>query len=50
MSDSEAWKEYCKASLALSNQEDVGEEEAKARAEELGYVFTKEEDPYRVFA
>ena len=26
MTDSEAWKEYCEASLDLSNQEDVGEE------------------------
>ena len=25
MSDSEAWDEYCEASLDLSNQEEVGE-------------------------
>ena len=28
MSDSEAWKDYCKASLDLSNQDDVGESPA----------------------
>jgi hypothetical protein len=27
MTDSEAWDEYCEASLDLSNQEDVGEEQ-----------------------
>jgi len=27
MSDSEAWDEYCEASLDLSNQEDVGKEQ-----------------------
>ena len=32
MSDSEAWKEYCEASLDLSNQEDVGERETAALA------------------
>jgi hypothetical protein len=32
MSDSEAWDEYCEASLDLSNQEDVGEREAAALA------------------
>ena len=26
MSDSKAWKEYCEASLNLSNQDDVGED------------------------
>jgi hypothetical protein len=31
MSDSEAWKEYCEASLDLSNQEDVGEEQDEAQ-------------------
>ena len=31
MSDSEAWDEYCKASLDLSNQEDVGEEQDEAQ-------------------
>ena len=34
MSDSEAWDEYCKASLDLSNQEDVGEEQ---EVDEYGY-------------
>jgi hypothetical protein len=32
MFNSEAWKEYCEASLDLSNQEDVGEKEAAALA------------------
>ena len=32
MSDSEAWKDYCKASLDLSNQDDIGEREAAALA------------------
>jgi hypothetical protein len=32
MSDSEAWNEYCEASLDLSNQEDVGEQETAALA------------------
>jgi hypothetical protein len=31
MSDSEAWKEYCEASLDLSNQEDVGEKQDEAQ-------------------
>ena len=30
----QAWKEYCEASLDLSNQEDVGEEQ---EADEYGY-------------
>jgi hypothetical protein len=32
MSDSEAWKNYCEASLDLSNQDDVGEKETAALA------------------
>ena len=32
MTDSEAWKEYCEASLDLSNQDDVGEQETAALA------------------
>jgi len=32
MTDSEAWKEYCEASLDLSNQKDVGEQETAALA------------------
>jgi hypothetical protein len=35
MSDSEAWKEYCEASLDLSNQDDVGEAGAIAALDEL---------------
>jgi len=34
MTDSEAWNEYCEASLDLSNQEDVGEEQ---EVDECGY-------------
>ena len=34
MTDSEAWKKYCEASLDLSNQEDVGEE---PEVDEYGY-------------
>jgi hypothetical protein len=32
MSDSETWKNYCEASLDLSNQDDVGEKETAALA------------------
>jgi hypothetical protein len=35
MSDTEAWKEYCEASLDLSNQDDVGEAGAIAALDEL---------------
>ena len=34
MSDPEAWEEYCEASLDLSNQDDVGEEQ---EVDEHGY-------------
>jgi hypothetical protein len=34
MFDFEAWDEYCEASLDLSNQEDVGEEQ---EVDEYGY-------------
>jgi hypothetical protein len=32
MPDTDTWKEYCEASLDLSNQEDVGEQETAALA------------------
>ena len=40
MSDSEAWDEYCEASLDLSNQEDVGQREAAALAA-LNRLYTE---------
>lgn len=43
MSDSEAWKEYCKASLDLSNQKDVGERETAALAA-LDRLYTENAD------
>ena len=35
MSDTTAWKEYCEASLDLSNQEEVGEAGAIAALDKL---------------
>ena len=35
MSDTTAWKEYCEASLDLSNQDEVGETEAIAALDKL---------------
>ena len=35
MSDTTAWKEYCEASLDLSNQDDVGEARAIAALDKL---------------
>ena len=35
MSDTTAWKEYCEASLDLSNQDDVGEAGAIAALDAL---------------
>jgi len=43
MSDSEAWKDYCEASLDLSNQEDVGEQETAALAA-LDRLYTENAD------
>ena len=39
----QAWKEYCKASLDLSNQDDVGEREAAALAA-LDRLYTENAD------
>ena len=38
-----AWKEYCEASLYLSNQDDVGEKEAAALAA-LDRLYTENAD------
>ena len=43
MSDSEAWKEYCEASLDLSNQDDVGKREVAALAA-LDRLYTENAD------
>jgi len=43
MSDSEAWHEYCEASLDLSNQDDVGERETAALAA-LDRLYTQNAD------
>jgi hypothetical protein len=39
----QAWKDYCEASLGLSNQEDVGEREAAALAA-LDRLYTENAD------
>ena len=39
----QAWKEYCKVSLDLSNQDDVGEREAAALAA-LDRLYTENAD------
>jgi len=43
MTDSEAWNEYCEASLDLSNQDDVGERETAALAA-LNCLYTENAD------
>jgi hypothetical protein len=49
MSDSEAWNEYCEASLDLSNQKDVGEQETAALAA-LDRLYTENADSMKRLA
>ena len=43
MSKRDTWNEYCKASLDLSNQEDIGEKETAALAA-LNRLYTENAD------
>ena len=47
MSDTTAWDEYCKASLDLSNQDEVGEAEAIAA---LGKLYANNDEDMKRLA